>query len=497
MIGALACSGQLALTLLAASRATHNPTAAALARLCAGMFGWMFAALMHDLTLMHAFHVLDVSISPLVPALALDFVARFVQRARSLRNVIRVAYAGALVLSVMSALSPFWALAAAIESSAWWGVAFFVVGYPALGVSAVLLRRDLKLRGTPDERWRTHLLLSALLVGTSLGLTELLGKSGFETLRLGSLGALLSGVLMSIGALRFRLLDRNPSLAIGGYVFGAAVLVLAAFSTAVDALRSQPPLLALAACGVTAAVGWFVARLTRLLDVERERAEQLVFLGRAADQMAHDLRNPIAALKGSLQFLLQERRLGRSLDTQEAMLELAAEQVHRLERLVVHYRRLGRIDPEFTRVDLEALIRSVVMSQRQAGATDAQLQITLDGELPHCDADPDMLSATLDNVVRNAIEALGDHGKVEVHAKCSGDVVSLVVTDTGPGMQPDVAARAFEAFYTTKAGGSGLGLAFVRRVMEAHGGRVSLESEAGKGTRVELTLPVIQGVEHD
>lgn len=494
VIGAVACSGQLALTLLAASRARRSSTVAALARLSASMFGWTFAGLMHELTEMRAFHVLDVSISPLVPPLVLDFVVRFVQRAHALRAVVGVAYAGAAALSLLSALSPFWAFAAAVEDSAWWGGAFVLVGYPSLVLSAILLRRDLALRATAADRRRTHLLLAALLVAASFGITDLLGKSGFETVRLASLGTLISGVLMSIGALRFRLVDRNPSLVVGGYVFGAAVLVIAAFSTAVHALQSQPALLAVAACLVTAGVALFVARLTRMLDVERSRADQLVFLGRAADQMAHDLRNPIAALKGALQFLQEESARGRSLDQQGPMVELAATQVQRLESLVTRYRRLGRLDPELTRVDVEALVRSTVASHRQASASPIELRVTSATELVACELDQELITAALDNVIRNAVEAAGgsqQQDAIVVDLRCDGDWLTICVTDHGPGIAPDVLPRVFDEFYTTKADGSGLGLPFVRRVVEAHGGRVTLRSERGVRTSVEMTLPII------
>ena len=372
---------------------------------------------------------------------------------------------------------------------------FFVCGYPALVVSAVLLRRDLALRGTPDERLRTHLLLAALLIGTSLGLTELLGKSGFETVRLGALGTLLSGGLMSIAVLRFRLLDRNPSLVIGGYVLGAAVLVIAAFSVAVGALRQEPALLAIAACLVTAGVALFVAWLTRMLDVERSRVEQLVFLGRAADQMAHDLRNPIAALKGAFQFLQQERACGRSLDPQGSMFELAAMQVERLEHLVTRYRRLGRLDPELTRVELTALVRATVASHRQANPSGIELRVTIAQDLPVCELDRELFTVALDNVIRNAIEAMpgggSGSGLIDVDAQREADLAVIRITDNGPGMTPNVRACAFDEFYTTKSEGSGLGLPFVRRVVEAHGGRVSLRSEPGVGTCVELWLPIV------
>jgi signal transduction histidine kinase len=97
----------------------------------------------------------------------------------------------------------------------------------------------------------------------------------------------------------------------------------------------------------------------------------------------------------------------------------------------------------------------------------------------------------LENLVRNAMEAMPDGGTVTVRTARSGaESVLLSVADTGCGMDARTRERAFDDFFTTKALGSGLGLAFVRRVVEAHGGRVSLESEQGRGTLVSVRLPV-------
>lgn len=490
MIAAAACSGQLALTLLAFSRAGRSATVSAFARLCAAMFGWTFAALMHELTRMSAFHVLDVSLSPLVPALVLDFVSRFTQRVSSLRVVLRIAYGFAFGLSLVSLLSPMWTLAAQIERSAWWGVSFAMFGLPALGWSGVLLWRFASAPAPADTRFRAHVLLAALSVGTLLGITELLGKSGWETARLGALGTLLSCVLMSIAVLRLRLLDRNPSLVVGGYTLAIAGLVVITFVIAIQSLHAQPALLVLVASGVTGAVAWVVSRLTRLLDVERTHAEHLVFLGRAADQMAHDLHNPIAALKGALQVLDRERASGHPVNAQHPMFDLATAQIDRVERLVARYRRLGRVTIERSVLDVAALCDAVVRSQRGTCPPQVQVRSTIEDGIAPCALDPELMTAVLDNVIRNAIESIGDSGQVELLVTADQEVLTMLITDSGPGMAPDVLARAFDDFYTTKADGSGLGLPFVRRVVEAHGGQVSLQSTRGAGTRVEIRLPL-------
>jgi signal transduction histidine kinase len=127
-------------------------------------------------------------------------------------------------------------------------------------------------------------------------------------------------------------------------------------------------------------------------------------------------------------------------------------------------------------------------------ARNVELGLDLADALPECDADADLVASALENVVRNAFEAMPRGGTLRIGTRldvpAAGDAAIVVrVQDTGEGMDARRAERAFDDFYTTKATGSGLGLAFVRRVALAHGGNVSLASRPGEGTRVELRLP--------
>jgi signal transduction histidine kinase len=116
----------------------------------------------------------------------------------------------------------------------------------------------------------------------------------------------------------------------------------------------------------------------------------------------------------------------------------------------------------------------------------------LDPHLRACMADPDLLLIAIENVLRNAHEALGDKGQIEVCTRQVENMVTITIADHGPGIDPRTRERVFDDFFTTKGTGSGLGLSFVRRVMEAHGGQVSLDSAIGKGTRVTLELPALE-----
>ena len=125
----------------------------------------------------------------------------------------------------------------------------------------------------------------------------------------------------------------------------------------------------------------------------------------------------------------------------------------------------------------------------QANSMEVELRPHLDSDLPIVMLDKSLMRQALVNLCRNAIEAMPDGGSIDLLTRTrDGDVV-LEVIDTGKGMDEKTRSQMFQAFFSTRSGGSGLGLATVRRIVEAHHGRISCESEVGKGTRFTITLP--------
>ncbi len=230
------------------------------------------------------------------------------------------------------------------------------------------------------------------------------------------------------------------------------------------------------------------------IGTERARAEHLATLGRLSQQMAHDLKNPLAAISGGAEFLLEERRQGRSMDDSEEFVELILEQTKRIEGVIEEYRRLARVEPAMGPVSLGELVQAVVDAQSVA-TRDRELSLSADiargiGEI---EADRELLATALENLVRNAAEAMeeGERGSaISIEARRNDSVVSLAVKDDGPGMDARTRERALSDFFTTKAEGSGLGLPFARRVAEAHGGELRLASRPGEGTTVTLLVPI-------
>jgi len=228
------------------------------------------------------------------------------------------------------------------------------------------------------------------------------------------------------------------------------------------------------------------------LTESRERVQRLTVLGRFSAQMAHDLRGPLSALLGAAQVLEgvdDGEATSKSSTTRKEFVALAVAQAKRISAIVDRYDRMGRIEPRMTRVRINEVARAVARAHAVASEC-----LELDASDPECDADRDLLESALENVVRNAVEASEGRGGVRIVSAVDAATGTLVlrVTDRGIGMDARQRERAFEDFFTTKETGSGLGLAFSRRVLVAHGGDITLVSERGAGTTVELRMPAEQ-----
>ena len=231
-----------------------------------------------------------------------------------------------------------------------------------------------------------------------------------------------------------------------------------------------------------------LTELRRMEDGLR-RADQLAALGTMSAQLAHEIRNPLAAMKGSAQLLAQDA----AADTATVKLTgVLVREADRLSRLVEDFLRFARPPaPSRREVRLDRLVAETMeMLRGDPLARDIRLEVAT-GESPVAVLlDPDQLQQVLLNLARNALQATGPQGLVRVALTREAGRVVLKVWNAGPPIPRADLPRLFEPFFTTREGGTGLGLATAHSIIRAHGGNIRVRSEEGAGTEFDVVLPI-------
>ena len=224
------------------------------------------------------------------------------------------------------------------------------------------------------------------------------------------------------------------------------------------------------------------------LRTELVQRERLAALGEAAAVMAHEVRNPVASILNA-GVLLQKGALDGG--DQAALLHVIGEEAQRLERLVSDLLDLGRpLTPRLRSVELcELARRSVNVLADRGHSSDVEIVVEEPETVILAELDPDLVQLALWNVVRNAVQASPAGKRVRVWTEMRGDRAALVVDDEGTGFPADRADRLLEPFHTTRATGTGIGLAVVRRVIEACRGSIEIASGPGGGGRFVMVFP--------
>lgn len=252
---------------------------------------------------------------------------------------------------------------------------------------------------------------------------------------------------------------------------------------------------------VGAALGAVLAarRVRRLYDrakqLEKQVAEsqRMAYVGRLTSGLAHELKNPLSTLNLNLQLLAEdlnhpqteiERRTARKLTILQS-------ETRRLEEILEAFLRFaGRMELRKRRLDIGALVGDLLaFYEPQAAQHKVTLREQVAEGLPPVEADADLLKQAMLNIILNAQAVMADGGELMVAVRAENQGVAVSITDTGPGIPADRLERIFDAYYSSRPGGMGLGLPTVKRIMAEHGGTIAVNSEVGRGTQFVLWLP--------
>jgi len=231
--------------------------------------------------------------------------------------------------------------------------------------------------------------------------------------------------------------------------------------------------------------------LTEVKKLERQARfnEQLAAVGELAAGIAHEIRNPLASISGSVQVLSHDLSVGPA---ERRLMEIIVSESNRLSKILEEFLRFVR--PQERRVaafDVAGNIQEVLDLFRLSDEVSDAHQIVADVQpaSSQLSGDRDQIRQIIYNVAKNAVRAMPEGGTLTVDGREDGAWYSIKFRDTGRGMSGEELARVFTPFSTAFDGGTGLGMAIVRRIVEDHGGAIDVESRPGEGTTVTILLP--------
>lgn len=221
--------------------------------------------------------------------------------------------------------------------------------------------------------------------------------------------------------------------------------------------------------------------------------KQFEEISQLAGALAHEIKNPLSVIGMNMELLAEDFGEPESPRDRRALakVDIVKKQCERLQILLNDFLRFARNKHlDLTAGSLnERIERVLTLFEPQAKEQGIDILRYLDHELPLVMLDEQTLEAAFVNLVKNAIEAMPDGGELTVRTRVTRKGVALDLIDTGKGMDQTTAMNMFEAFYSTKDGGSGLGLPTARKGIEAHGGRIDVQSAVGRGTQFTIEFP--------
>lgn len=227
---------------------------------------------------------------------------------------------------------------------------------------------------------------------------------------------------------------------------------------------------------------------------ERLESERIDSIVRLAAGVAHELGNPLNSLTIHLQLIERKlKNLAKHPDTTKLTesLQVCQGEVERLDGIITHFLKAIRPQKlELNELDLLGLVEDVLRVQEaELSNRKLEVKVEVNDDLPTILGDRDQIKQAFFNLIKNAMEAMQPSGSLRILARCDDDYVYLQFVDNGSGISEEDLSKVFQAYYTTKEEGHGLGMMIVERIMREHGGHINIESRKEAGTAITLQFP--------
>jgi signal transduction histidine kinase len=362
---------------------------------------------------------------------------------------------------------------------------FFVVITVRLLIVLLSVLVIIKIKGTKNfqsyDRWLFAYLLIFILFSLFINITRLQDFA-------------VQAVILAVSIFAFYLAIPtryfNQAFLSSAYTLGELVLLLFSLNMHSNDV-SMPVFFVLVFANIIAGVASWEFNYYRWLvykDLsELKKSERFVVIGQTAGMVGHDIRNPLQAITSDLYLIQEELNSKPTCPSQEIAESIASinENIEYINKIVSDLQDYTRnIKLNITMVKVSSVFTGLLSRVPRT----IRLQIEVDKDLT-LKTDATYIKRIIENLITNAVQAMPNGGTLTLEGKRSGDKVIIAVSDTGAGISDEAKLNLFKPLFTTKAKGQGLGLAVVKRLVDALGGKISFESTEGKGTRFVIELP--------
>jgi len=248
--------------------------------------------------------------------------------------------------------------------------------------------------------------------------------------------------------------------------------------------------------GIPIGVGVVAALAGKRLGAKpKDISDELAELGRLTGGLAHEIKNPLSTIKVNLKLISENLQDGLpGVERAARKIAVVQKETDRLEQILEDFLRyIGRAELQTTSIDINCLVGDMFdFYSPQAYNNSITVHMGLCDDALVCNADENLLKQVLLNLFINAQQSMPNGGELMLRTEKHGKNAVITVSDTGRGIEPENLEKIFDAYYSTRKGGSGLGLPTSKKIVESHQGRIKVNSDHGKGTSFTIELPLVE-----